>query len=211
MLLYRYSNAPYTELKTKQVQGVMTPAMMAEEDRYVEFRQDSFADYQAISLLPDPIPLDIMGELYAGRNHHIWIPNHVIYEHVVESRRLPRFDYHISETPDDVKQMMADWPDNPTPAQKRAYFRAKSKRKWRTGENGTGNTALEINMGRYVGGTREAYLKAVPLFDESNWHQCAPMVPHVQINVDGGVMQLVRPARQVKIGPAKSKHASARW
>ena len=134
MLLYHYSNEPYTALKTKLAQGVMTPAMMAEEDTYVTYRNDAFPSYKAISLLPDPIPLDIMGALYAGHDHHIWIPNHVIYEHVVDSRRLPRFDYHISETPDDVKQMMADWPDDITQAQKRAYFRAKSKRKWRTGE-----------------------------------------------------------------------------
>lgn len=211
MLLYHYSNEPYTALKTKLAQGVMTPAMMAEEDTYVTYRNDAFPSYKAISLLPDPIPLDIMGALYDGHDHHIWIPNHVIYEHVVDSRRLPRFDYHISETPDDVKQMMADWPDDITPAQKRAYFRAKSKRKWRTGENGTGNDAMEKNFGRYVGGTRDAYIKAVPLFDAGNWRQYAPMVPHVQINVDGGVMQLVRPARRVTIGPAPSKHASSRW
>lgn len=211
MLLYHYSNAPYTELKTKLAQGVMTPATMAEEDQYVSFRNDAFPSYKAISLLPDPIPLDIMGELYAGRNHHIWIPDHEIYEHIVDSRRLPRFDYHISETPDDVKQMFRDWPDNPTPAQKRAYFRAKSKRKWRTGENGSGNADLERNFGTYVGGTRAAYIKATPLFDEGNWRQYAPMVPHVQINVDGGVMQLVRPARKVKIGGIKLKHASSRW
>jgi hypothetical protein len=67
MLLYHYSNAPYTELKTKQAQGVMTPDMMVEEDRYVEFRQDSFADYQAISLLPDPIPLE-SGNIIIRRN-----------------------------------------------------------------------------------------------------------------------------------------------
>lgn len=211
MLLYHYSNTPYTELKTKLAQGVMTPAAMAEEDQYVTFRNGAFPSYKAISLLPDPIPLDIMGELYTGRNHHIWIPDHEIYEHIVDSRRLPRFDYHISETPDDVKQMFRDWPDNPTPAQKRAYFRARSKRKWRTGENGSGNADLERNFGTYVGGTRAAYIKATPLFDEGNWRQYAPMVPHVQINVDGGVMQLVRPARKVKIGGIKLKHASSRW
>lgn len=211
MLLYHYSNTPYTELKTKLAQGAITAAEMAEADQFTRFRNDSFPDYRAISLLPDPIPLDIMGQLYAGHNHHIWIPNHSIYEHVVESARLAEFDYLITETPDDVKQMFADWPDNPTPAQKRAYFQARSKRKLRTGESGKGNAALEKNFGRYVGGTRAAYLAAVPMFDEGNWHQYAPMVPHVQIAVPSGVMQLVRPARRVTIGGPLSRNPSAKW
>lgn len=222
MLLYHYANEPYPELKTKLAQGVMTPAMILEEDKYSDFRHAAFPSYKAISLLPDPIPLDIMGALYAGHNHHIWIPGHTVYEHIVDSRKIPQFMYHISESPDDVKQMFNDWPDNPTPEQKRAFFQARNARKWKTGENGEGNKELEKNFGKYVNGTRSAYLTAVPLFDDYNWKQYAPMVPHVQINPEGGIVKLVRPARKVKIGKAnvavslesyKDLHIpfSARW
>ena len=216
MLLYHYSNKPYTELKTKLAQGIMTPAMILEEDKYSGFRHDIFPDYKAISLLPDPIPLDIMGALYAGHDHHIWVPGSTIYEHVVDSRKIPKFMYHISETPDDVKQMFSEWPDNPSNAEKRAYFQSKSARKWRTGENGEGNVELEKNFGKYVNGTRAAYLAAIPLFEEHNWHQYAPMVPHVQLNPEGGVLPLIRPARKVTIGKATApvpaiKPIAAQW
>lgn len=202
MLLYHYSNEPYTELKTKQAQGKITPEEMEQEDKYALFRHDVSPSYAEISFLPDPIPLDIIGALYAGHDHHIWIPDHEIYEHIVDSKELPPFKYHITETPDDVKQMFRDWPDNPTPEQKRAYFQAKNARKWKTGENGEGNKELEKNFSKYVNGTRNAYLTAVPLFDDYNWKQYAPMVPHVQINPEGGIAKLLRPARKVKIGKA---------
>jgi hypothetical protein len=210
MLLYHYANEPYTDLRTKQAQGKMTPEEIKEEDKYALFRHDASPSYAEISFLPDPIPLDIMGALYAGHDHHIWIPNHVVYEHIVESKDIPAFKYHISETPDDIKQMFSDWPDNPSNAEKRKYFQEKNARKWRTGENGEGNLQLEKHFGKYVNGTRKAYLAAIPMFDESNWKQYAPMVPHVQINPEGGIVQLLRPARKVTIGPASTKSPIAK-
>lgn len=205
MLLYHYSNEHYTDLRTKQAQGKLTPEEIKEEDKYALYRHDVSPSYTTISFLPDPAPLDILGALYAGHDHHIWIPNHVVYEHIVDSKDIPAFKYHITETPDDIKQMFNDWPDNPTDAEKRKYFQEKNARKWKTGENGEGYQQLEKHFGKYINGTRKSYLAAIPLFDEYNWTQYAPFVPHVMISPEGGIIQLLKPARKVTIGPANAK------
>lgn len=201
MLLYHYSNEPYPELQTKEAQDVMSPMDKLKSDAMAKYRHQETPYYAEISLLPDPIPLDIMGALYAGRNHHIWRAGNAIYEHVVESSAFPEFKYYITETPFDVRQMFDDWPDNPTDAQKREYFKNKAIHKARSGEVGVGNTQLEKHFGQYVHQTRNAYLAAVQLFEESNWQQYAPMVPHVCIAPVGGILTLAQPPKRVIIGP----------
>jgi len=54
MLLYHYSNEPYTELKSKQAQGKITPEEMEQEDKYALFRHDvspSYAEYHSYQTL----------------------------------------------------------------------------------------------------------------------------------------------------------------
>jgi hypothetical protein len=201
MLLYHYSIEQYPDLRTKEAQGVLSPTEMLKMDMIAKFRCQVSPSYASISLLPDPIPLDIMGALYAGRNHFIWRAGFAIYEHVVESSAFPKFKYHISETPGDIRQMLEGWGDNPTDAEKREYFKSKTMRKTRVGENGEGNVDLERHFGQYVHQTRKAYLAAVQLFDEGNWRQYAPMVPHVQIDPVGGILKLAQPPKRVIIGP----------
>lgn len=216
MKLYHYSKTPYTELRSKRAQGKVSQAEIKDAEEARAFRRSVSLDIDEISFLPDPAPLEILGQLYANHNHHIWVPNATIYEHIVESRDLPDFIYHITETPGDIEQMNTEWDamfvkgksNAEIIRSKQEYFANKTKRKNQTGENGSGNIALEKNMRKYVGKTKQAYLDAIPLFDDYNWKQYAPFVPHVQLDIEGGIAKLLRPARAVKVGGAIGKYTT---
>ncbi len=213
MLLYHYAKAKYPELRTLRKQHTLSEDELAKSlaKQQARFAIGLYVDH--LSFFMEPAPLDVIGELYAGRNHKVWIPGATLYEHIVESKTLGDFKYDITETPGDIAEMNADWPEDVdlTEAQMLAYFKKKAARKQRAGETGVGNTAFERAAKPYLQGIGLAYINASKTYDDYNWQQYAPSVPHVMIYPPSGVAHLIQKPRKVMVGLGKKANASSRW
>lgn len=204
MRLYHYSKTAFTQLLTRRAQNQFTPEELIEEERKAKFRQEPGFYIDHISFFLDPIPADIMGTLFAKDKHDFWIAGNTIYQHIVESSQLGDFTYLIHETPSDMAFLDKHWPLDKklTLAEKEQYFLERNKLRRRNGQIGHGNRDFERNAKRYVGTTRDAYIKASIRNVAEARLQYAASVTHVAIYLPGGVAPLISKPTAVKIGKA---------
>lgn len=202
MLLYHYAPEPFNILKTPRKHKPPTPEeiILDETKATKRFAIGLYMDH--ISFFLEPAPLHVLGELYAGHEDAIWTPGRVMYEHVIDTAKIGDFKFSVDATPTDLKELYKFDKvfKNPTREDFAKYFEDESKRKWKLGEYGNGNTELEKIAKPLVGSTEQAYRDAIPHFTPSNWKHYAAMVPHAKIYPSNGMCKLITPARRVIVG-----------
>lgn len=201
MLLYHYATQPFAILKTRKARGEASLPEVVEEDEASAFRHEIGLYSEHISFLFDPAPLDIIGELFKWVDHGIWVSGATIFEHVVDTNHLPKFKYSIVETPANSQFMNKNWPEGTAldDAAKKRYFVARAALMAKLGETGEGFAAFKKAAAKYVGGTREAYIKATKNASEEAMMRYATNVPHAMIYPENGQIHLCKPAKAVKI------------
>lgn len=211
MLLYHYAKQPFVVLKTRKARGEAGLPEVMEDDESSTFRHEIGPYSEHISFLFDPVPLDIIGDLFKRVHHSVWVSGTTIFEHVIDTGHLSKFKYSIVETPADVEFMNKNWPEGTelTIAAKKRYFVAKAALKTKLGDSGEGNSDFEKAAAQFVGSTRAAYITATKNASEESLMRYAANVPHVMLYPERGVVRLLKPARAVKI--AKSSKGAPKW
>ena len=218
MLLYHYAKTPFKTLTTRRFRETLTDEQLKEGKEIAQWRKAPGPYYDHVSFFLEPVPLDIMGAVFADVKHDFWVPGSTIYQHTVESAKIGRFKYAIVETPGDIK-MLSEWSDDwdmdpKWDDAKEAYFSKRSRLKKANGEIGQGNALFEQVATSFVGTTRAAYLNSMK-GDQNDRLLYAAGVPHVMLYPDHGELKLVSPAVKVKIGPANASlegyPISAQW
>jgi len=202
MLLFHYATHPYNPLRTRRLQQPLSD----EDIRRGEFSAKRCSDpapyYDHISFFLEPVPLDIIGDIFKPYNHPFWHNGNRIYEHIVEHSQLPKFDYVIVETEFDRLHADKNWYDGirDTPSAVEHYFAEAAKKKIRLGERGSNHVAFERGARAFIGGLRQAYINAPSVNDASAMLKYAASVPHVMLYPVGGTVKLLQKPRQVTIG-----------
>lgn len=202
MLLYHYANTAFPVLKTRAAQGGLLTSDVQNGEEEAAFRRDVGPYYDHVSLFLEPAPLDILGDLFKKVHHSVWVNGATVYEHVIDSAKLPVFKYNLVETPSDIAFMNEHWPEDVelSDEDKKQYFATRAAAKLKSGECGVGNAAFERSARAFVGMTRAAYIKATQHASEEDLMRYATNVPHAMLYPKGGVMHLIQPARAVVIG-----------
>jgi hypothetical protein len=204
MLLYHYGpgNTKYNTLLTKRLSDKKLSKeeiKEAEDLARLTSRLGPYIDH--ISFFMDPIPFDIIGDLFKDSNHHVWFNSNTLYEYRVDFLSLEKnIKYEVVETPNDVKILDAtNWID--TDDFFYDYMLKKYKRKRNDGEVGKFRLFLEDQVKKYQGTIRDYYLKAVKRkdFKEGNDKKYAANVPHLMLYPSNGEI-MYQSSRQITIG-----------
>lgn len=210
MLIYHYAAKPFRTLLTLRQQGFKEQNLDLGGPRpYVD----------QISFFLDPIPVEIMGFLFADMDHRVWRAGNTLYQHVVDTRRIGPFDYMFVETPLDYRFMDKRWPSDRdlTGPERQSYFSELYTEKRNNGLIGSGSTDLEKAAKSFIGGTRTAFIARASINDESEKKRYACGVPHVLVYPNNGKIATIAPPEPVKIGNQRPRAStenistSLRW
>lgn len=215
MRLYHYSKDQYDTLMTKRASGKATPEEIKRAEagaRRILMPGTAYVDH--ISFFFDPIPSEILGQLY-GKGHPVWFNGNELYEYVVEMDKLPeKLLYEVVETEREVAALDKfvkdhNWVnDDPVLLKKWFAFILSEKLKW--GEYGDDLGKLYIQAKRNSGNLTTNFLKAVQREDfKDNFTKYAASVPHLMCYPSSGQIQYDIMNRVV-IGKAGSKFLK-RW
>jgi len=163
---------------------LLTQVKYEESLKVAEQYSDVGSYYDHVSFFFEPLPLEKMGDHF-GNFHDFWFNGHLVYEHVVDLRNLPKdMRYDIVETP----VVMKWWEENgysadDTPkAERLRVFAAMRKFKESIGEIGYDAKQLERASRQYNRGVFDYYKKqkASRFWDEGKTTYAAG-VPHVMV------------------------------
>lgn len=94
MKLYHYSKELYYDLRTLKARGIEIDKAGMNKRKY------KLGDYnEHISFFLEPVPLDILGTIFKGTGHDVWVPGNELYEYEVSVSHMPEFKYDIVESP----------------------------------------------------------------------------------------------------------------
>lgn len=214
--IYHYSAAagqePFKDLQTKALSQKLSPNTLKEEREVAkEFHKvGAYCDH--ISFFFDPVPLDIIGELF-GPWHHTWKPGNELYQYTVDVSTIADCPFEAVETPAALELLEKTvWRDDEE--FKIDFFKRRLELQESLGEVGYTNAALRKVILRFKGSTREAYLKARKRGDwEENKTKYAASVPHLMIYPLNGIIRYEQ-VDVVKVGLAIATEAapvSMRW
>lgn len=148
----------------------------------------SYTDH--ISFFFDPIPSDIIGNLYKGLND-VWKNGNILIEHITDTRMLEsEILFSLVESPADVSSLDSiDWVD--TDEFLLEYKIKKEARKRNSGETGNGILNLENQIKKYKGSTTKAYIAASKRKDFlENITKYAASVPHLMLYPKRGFIEI---------------------
>lgn len=181
MLLYHYSKEQYDHLLTREAQGLKSSVQ--EEKSYSKH----------ISFFFERPPLDIIGDIF-GDGHHTWVNGNKLYEYIVDTSDIGKFEYSIVEFPEKTAIL---YDTSLTDAQYYSQIEKVTKEK---GYKGSGSRDLEKAVHPLLGTTRAAYanMRRHPNFEELK-KKYAATVPHVMIYPKSGQIDYRR-VSQVTVG-----------
>lgn len=184
--LYHYAEEKYDQLKTKEAQK------QTNEDR----RDDPDYD-KHLSFFFEPVPLDIIGDIFKGTTNDFWINGNKIWQYEISIDRLPEFRYEIVESPLHTylfyDEKYLDMPE-------KEWDKMHDEKRKAAGEFGNNKDELVKAASPMIGVSRELY-KKMPSRD--NWDEIqdlyAATVPHVMLYPKGGIVNYDN-VKQVVIG-----------
>jgi len=194
--LYHYSNKMLDSIKTREAQGIIPSREdLKGQQKTKDFWNKPGLYDQHISFFLEPIPLDILGDIY-GKEHHTWFPGNEFYEYVVLLSDIGEFGYELVETPRDV-EMFYDPKYERTSMKEYAAIRNQYKVKY--GEKGNDRVTFMKVASSMQGLTRSCYEQ---INQRPNWGEIkklyAATVPHVMLYPKDGVVKY-QSVRKVKI------------
>lgn len=210
MNLYHYSKEQHDTLKTKRASGKATPEEIIKSEKSAQrILMPGTAYVDHISFFFDPIPSEILGNLY-GKGHPAWFEGNELYEYVVRIDSLPeKLLYEVVESEREVAALDKfvkdhNWvDDDPVLLRKWFAFILREKVKW--GEYGNDRSKLALQAKKNAGNLSTNFLKAVQRDDfKENFTKYAASVPHLMCYPATGMIQYEL-MNLVVIGKAGSK------
>lgn len=193
--LYHYAAKQFAKLKTKNKQNGLKPQISESP-----YRIGHYADH--VSFFTEPPPLEILGTIF-GKDHPVWYPGSVLFEHRIDVDKIRSFIAEFVETPIATKLYYDPKYDDYTgdrwlkllfDAQKEAgeIFDTKVQR--------NNNHDFKKKCRSFDGMVRLYYTKlpARPNFSDI-CKKYAPSVPHLMLYPDDGEIP-VEHSRLVKVG-----------
>lgn len=205
MLLYHYSPESLSSLKTPLARGGLDADKIKRADEMAVFRGAVAPYYKHISFFFDPIPADILGNLFSKHPNAKWKTGDVYYEHIVDSDTFGAFKYQVVEVEHLQQADKLVWPgDDASDDKKKAYFKMRYDRNIKLGLVGVTNDKFDAVCSQFVGGTRRAFIKATqnPATPDSLTLYAAD-VPHVMVYPERGIIPVVKTPNKIKIGAGK--------
>lgn len=199
MYLYHYSKVKYPKLLTKRRQGILTPEQIEDDRQGAEFREDVGLYCDHISLFFDPIPLDIIGDLFDNR-HHTWVNGNKLYQYTVNNKYLEtNIAYKVVESPIAIQLLdETGWKDDDV--WKKKWFRKRNKLLKEAGEIGHSKVDLDRQCEIFSGHTKDFFIKLSQREDFEDYREMyAACVPHVMIYPKSGIVNY-ESVQQVTIG-----------
>ena len=180
ILLYHYSTTKYSELKTRESQGVKV-------ETEVSPRVHRPGNYnQHISFFMDPIPAKTMTSIF-GVGHPVWFSGNRLVEHVIDLRQIGAFKYHVVETPEKTVILYDNDIDDTE------FYRLLNKLNRDHGYIGEGVRDFMKPYRRFKGATKKYFLRANTYPDwESNKTKYAANVPHVMLYPASGTVSVLK-------------------
>jgi len=99
IFLYHYSAEKHNVLKTVEKQNKLTNEEKAKWDKIAHDSNRAGAYYQHISFFFEPIPIDIISNVF-NNEHPVWRSGNVLYEHQVKISDLGEFAFELVESPE---------------------------------------------------------------------------------------------------------------
>lgn len=148
-----------------------------------------------ISLFLDPIPAKLLPELFQN-NHPVWRKGMVMYEHIVDTRKLPeKIGFELVESVNKTKVYdefveKHHWYSD-DPKLLKLWWKVITPLLIQWGEIGSNRTYLETAINKNRGRTTELYKKAVQRADfEENRNKYAANVPHLMMYPLSGTIEV---------------------
>ena len=197
MRLYHYSKKHYSVLKTRRQQGVGGPEGVSVGEGYLDH----------ISFFFDPVPLELLPDIFDRTRHPVWFKGNELYEHqisvasldekvlyqVVESARRTALLDKFSEENDWTK-------DDPTVRKKWDMLINRMQSQW--GEIGDTRAGLIKQIKQLHGSTKAGFMIAKSRADFADGYtKYAANVPHVMLYPASGEIQVVS-SQRVTVGSA---------
>lgn len=181
--LYHYSKELYTDLRTLENKGIV------DDKEGVKLIEKYYPDKynRHISFFFNPIPLDIIGNIFKSAQHKVWYSGSKLIEYIIDINAMPEFKYDIVESPLTNKMFYDTDLDHLSDDE---FIKLLYSQKIKTGEVGYSKRQFINNIDRFIGLTREYYL-LLPTrvnFDKIK-NKYAATVPHVMIYPEGGVIK----------------------
>lgn len=150
--------------------------------------------YSHISFFLEPIPLDIISELFGG-THNVWCSGNQLYQYTVDPHTIGEFKYSVVESPEKTKLL---YDPTVTDADYEIVLASVIKQH---GYIGSGVKQLIRATKSLVGTTRKYYklLPGRPNFKAKLSQKYAATVPHVMIYPATGEI-LYQDVQQVVVG-----------
>ena len=197
MKLYHYSKNKYDVLKSLAAQDNLTAKEKREFEEEAKLIGLPIPYHKQISFFFDPIPLDIIADLFKGKND-VWKMGTELFQYEVDVNSLePDIWFLIAESPEITKFLDSiNWQDG------REFLikvkREKIKKQIELGEIGQGLPNLIKHIQRYKGMTRYYYIQASKRKDfEEYIHLYAAFVPHVMLVPKSGIIKYNRMTKVV--------------
>ncbi len=199
MKIYHYSKELYTSLEVglKRLQLSRFEITKARLQAAKYFNPGAYFDH--ISFFFDPVPLNIIGDLFRGEND-FWKNGNEIIEYTIDVDSLDKnITYFVAESPSQVKTLDAiEWVD--TDEFLIAYLEKQSIASIACGETGHTLTGLKEQIKRYKGTTTKYYKEAIKRNDfKENITKYAANVPHLMLYPSSGNIEIAS-HRSVMVG-----------
>jgi hypothetical protein len=200
MYIYHYSKKRFNELRSLSHQRNETKKEL--DDINKKYTQTMAPGPYAnnISFFIEPIPIDILGDLFDNK-HQVWFNGNHLYEYFIDVESLDKnILFNIVETPDDTKLMDSKDTDSMSDDEFDTYMRLKMTNKYSRGEIGIGRNNLIHQISRFLGTIRQAFIDARSRTDAKDTvNKYAANVPHLMLYPESGIIQYKR-VEQIVIG-----------
>lgn len=201
MKLFHYSKDLHEVLKTKRAIGLSELEQAKLKDKTLK-KYPGRHYFDHISFFFDPIPVDIIGDLY-GPDHPVWFNGNSLYEHEISINDPP---FHIPfEVVESVNQIHAldifavehNWVDE-DPILLNKWFEHIGREKIKWGEWGDTLPKLILQIKKNKGITRQSFINAVERDDfNENKRKYAASVPHLMVYPPEGYLPVTKVTKVV--------------
>jgi hypothetical protein len=142
-----------------------------------------------ISFFIEPIPFDIIGNIFNNK-HSVWFNGNHLYEYLIEVDSLDKnIMFKVAETPADMKLIDSYDTDSMPDDEFEKFMKLKQKEKYARGEIGIGRDLLKRQIKLYLGTTRQAFIDARKRPDaKETASKYAAYVPHLMLYPESGII-----------------------
>ena len=203
MYIYHYSSKSYSELRSLANQPGKSKEEIDELNKKYTRSMDPGPYCNQISFFIEPIPFDIIGDLF-GNKHPVWFNGNSLYEYLIDIDSIDKnIMFMVAETPGDMKLIDSYDTDSMLDEDFEKFMKIKQHEKYIRGEVGIGRDNLRKQIKVYLGTTRQAFINARKRPDaKETASKYAAYVPHLMLYPESGIIRY-RSRDIIKVGGVK--------